>query len=40
MCGGNYKDVGYSDVVVDGNFVTSAAWPAHPKFLAAFREIL
>lgn len=38
--GANYKDVPASDVVVDGNLVTSPAWPGHPKWLAAFLKVL
>jgi protease I len=28
------------DAVVDGNLVTAPAWPAHPKWLAKFLELL
>lgn len=38
--GANYKDVEATEVVVDGNLVTSPAWPGHPKWLAAFLEVL
>src|SRR5699024_1814972 len=38
--GGNYKDVAPTEVVTDGNMVTSPAWPGHPKWLAAFLEVL
>jgi len=38
--GGNYKDVAPTEVVTDGNLVTSPAWPGHPKWLAAFLEVL
>ncbi|KAL4444003.1 hypothetical protein ABPG75_011740 [Micractinium tetrahymenae] len=38
--GGNMKDVEASEVVVDGNLVTAPAWPAHPKWLAAFVDVL
>lgn len=38
--GANYKDVDVTEVVVDGNLVTSPAWPGHPKWLAAFLEVL
>ena len=38
--GGCFKSVEMDDVVVDGNLVTSPAWPAHPKFLAAFLKVL
>lgn len=40
LAGGTYVKVDASDVVVDGNLVTSPAWPAHPKFIAAFLHVL
>ena len=36
VAGGNYQNVNVDDVVVDGNLITSPAWPAHPKFISAF----
>lgn len=38
--GANYKDVAATEVVVDGNLVTSPAWPGHPKWLAAYLDVL
>jgi len=38
--GANYKDVEATEVVVDGNWVTTPAWPGHPKWLAAFLDVL
>jgi protease I len=38
--GANYKDVDVTEVVTDGKLVTSPAWPGHPKWLAAFLEVL
>jgi protease I len=38
--GGNYADIPVDDAVVDGNLVTAPAWPAHPKWLAAFLKVL
>lgn len=38
--GANYKDVEATEVVVDGNLVTSPAWPGHPKWLSAFLDVL
>jgi protease I len=29
--GGRYADISIDDAHVDGNLVTAAAWPAHPK---------
>jgi protease I len=34
------REVDASEVVVDGTLVTAPAWPAHPKWLAAFIEVL
>jgi protease I len=36
LAGGLYQAVPVDGVFVDGNLVTSPAWPAHPAFLAAF----
>ena len=38
--GGKYADVPVDDVYVDGNLVTAPAWPAHPRWLAAFVKVL
>jgi protease I len=38
--GGTFQPVAVDDVVVDGNLVTAPAWPAHPKWLAAFLKVL
>ena len=38
--GGNYVEVELTEVVVDGNLVTSPAWPGHPKWLAEFLKLL
>lgn len=40
--GGEYVEVPVDDVLVDDNaqLVTAPAWPAHPKWLAAFIKIL
>jgi protease I len=40
LAGANFKDVDPTEVVVDGNLVTSPAWPGHPKWMAAFLEVL
>ncbi len=40
VAGGDYQNVSVDDVVVDGNLVTSPAWPAHPKFIGAFLKVL
>ena len=38
--GGKYVDVGLENAHVDGNLVSGAAWPAHPRWLARFLEVL
>lgn len=38
--GGTYVETSANDVVVDGNLVTSPAWPGHPKWLAALLKLL
>ncbi|MBN2731359.1 MAG: DJ-1/PfpI family protein [Balneolaceae bacterium] len=40
IAGANYREVEPTEVVTDGNLVTSPAWPGHPKWLAAFLEVL
>lgn len=38
--GGHYVHVAPTEAVVDGNLVTSPAWPGHPAWIAAFLEVL
>ena len=38
--GGRFADIAVDDAVVDGVLVTAPAWPAHPKWIAAFLEVL
>jgi len=38
--GGRYADIEVTEAEVDGNLVTAPAWPAHPKWLAAFLDVL
>jgi len=38
--GAEYVEVAIDDACVDGKLVTAPAWPAHPKWLAAFLKIL
>jgi protease I len=40
LSGGEFVEVPVDDVVVDGNLVTAPAWPAHPKWIAAFLNAL
>ncbi len=37
---GTYVQVPVDDAVVDGNLVTAPAWPAHPKWIASFLQVL
>jgi protease I len=38
--GGTYKEVPADQAVVDGNWVTSPAWPGHPAILREFIKII
>lgn len=38
--GGTYKEVPMDQAVVDGNWVTSPAWPGHPAMLREFIKII
>ncbi len=38
--GGTFVSVPAHQAVVDGNLVTSPAWPAHPEWLAKFLEVM
>ncbi len=40
LAGGNYRNVPPTDAVVDGNLVTSPAWPGHPAILKEFYKLL
>ena len=40
VAGGEYADVPVDKAVVDSNFVTAPAWPAHPEWLAKFLEVM
>jgi protease I len=40
LTGAEYAAVEIDGVCVDGNLVTAPAWPAHPRWLAAFLEVL
>jgi protease I len=39
-CGGRWVDVGVEGAHAEGNLVTAAAWPAHPRWLARFLDLL
>lgn len=38
--GGEYMDIGVDEAYVDGNLVTSPAWPGHPAFIREFLKVL
>jgi protease I len=38
--GGRYVDLAVDEAHVDGNLVTAPAWPAHPRWLARFLDVL
>ncbi|MTI31497.1 DJ-1/PfpI family protein [Xanthovirga aplysinae] len=40
LAGGEFQDVPAHEAVVDGNLVTSPAWPAHAKFIREFLKLL
>ena len=40
LAGGEYVAVAPTEVVTDGNLVTSPAWPGHPRWIRAFLDIL
>lgn len=40
LAGGEYQEIPVDEAFVDGKLVTAPAWPAHPKFMKAFLEVL
>lgn len=40
LAGGTYKKVNPNEAVVDGNLVTSPAWPGHAPFIREFVKLL
>ena len=40
LAGGVYQSIPVDQAIVDGNLVTSPAWPAHPGFIRAFLKIM
>jgi protease I len=40
LAGADYADIAVEDVIVDEKLVTAPAWPAHPRWLAAFLNVL
>ena len=40
LAGADYADIEVTEAVTDANFVTAPAWPAHPRWLAQFLQLL
>jgi protease I len=40
LAGGEYQAISVDGAFVDGNLVTSPAWPAHPAFIREFLKIM
>lgn len=40
LAGGEYQDIPVDGAYVDGNLVTSQAWPAHSNFIREFLKIM
>jgi protease I len=40
MAGGLFQSIPVDEAFVDGNLVTSPAWPAHPSFIREFLKIM
>lgn len=40
LAGGTWEDISADEAVVDGNLVTSPAWPGHPAILSEFYKLL
>jgi protease I len=40
LAGGEFQNIPVNGAYVDGNLVTSPAWPAHPSFIREFLKVL
>ena len=40
LAGGDFQAIAVDEAYVDGNLVTSPAWPAHPSFIREFLKIM
>jgi protease I len=40
LAGADFADIAVDNAVVDDKLVTAPAWPAHPRWLAAFLKVL
>lgn len=40
LAGGEYVEIPMTEAISDGNLVTAPAWPAHPRWLQEFMQVL
>jgi protease I len=40
LAGAEYVHIGIDEAHVDGNLVSAPAWPAHPRWIAAFVKLM
>lgn len=40
LAGGEFQSIAVTGAYVDGNLVTSPAWPAHPSFIREFLKVM
>jgi protease I len=40
LAGGEFQSIPVDAAYVDGNLVTSPAWPAHPSFIREFLKVM
>ena len=40
LAGGEFQNIPVDGAYVDGNLVTSPAWPAHPSFIREFLKVM
>ncbi|WP_434035786.1 DJ-1/PfpI family protein [Formosa sp. 4Alg 33] len=40
MAGGEFQDIPADKAIIDGNLVTSPAWPGHPELIKGFLDIM
>ena len=40
LAGAEYVELPMTDAIVDDNYVTAPAWPAHPAWLSKFRDVI
>lgn len=40
LAGGEFQDISVNGAFVDGNLVTSPAWPTHPSFIREFLKVM